>query len=101
MTQLKRGSCNWNGELRARELDTGPASLYVYFRNTSELYGAILDELLKTVDLTPVDPSLGPAEQSGDWRAQLTHVLMSYLMVLFEYPSLARAALVTRPSGPS
>ena len=30
----------------AAELDTGPASLYVYLRNVAELHGAILDELL-------------------------------------------------------
>ena len=30
----------------AKELDTGPASLYVYFRNTAVLHGAVLDDLL-------------------------------------------------------
>ena len=33
----------------AEELDTGPASLYVYVRNAAELHAAILDELLGTV----------------------------------------------------
>src|ERR1700679_1834347 len=43
----------------AQELDTGPASLYVYFRNTAELHAAILDELLGTI----------PAPPAGrDWR---------------------------------
>ena len=35
----------------AEKLDTGPASLYVYVRNTDELHAAILDELLGSVDL--------------------------------------------------
>ena len=30
----------------AQELDTGPASLYVYVANTAELHAAVLDELL-------------------------------------------------------
>ena len=38
----------------AQELDTGPASLYVYLRNTAELHAAMLEELLGRVDLTPV-----------------------------------------------
>src|SRR6201999_2785881 len=42
----------------AQDLDTGPASLYVYFRNTAELHAAILDELLGTI----------PAPVAGDWR---------------------------------
>ena len=29
----------------AQELDTGPASLYVYLRNTAELHAAMLEEL--------------------------------------------------------
>lgn len=79
----------------AEKLDTGPASLYVYLRNTDELHAAILDELLGSVDLAP-------AAASGDagWRERLLQVLTSYTGVLFAHPSLASAALVTRPSGP-
>src|ERR1700760_2305586 len=73
----------------AQELDTGPASLYVYFRNTAELHAAILDELLGTI----------PAPVAGDWRDQLKRVLTDYTVLLFEHPSLARSALVSRPSG--
>ncbi len=76
----------------AQELDTGPASLYVYIRDTAELHAAVLDELLGVVDL-------GPARQEGDWRERLEAVLTSYTMVLFEYPGLAQSALVTHPSG--
>ncbi|WP_346096451.1 TetR/AcrR family transcriptional regulator [Streptomyces olivaceiscleroticus] len=77
----------------AQELDTGPASLYVYVANTAELHAAVLDELLGDVDLAPVR---GP----GDWQERIEAVLVSYLQVLFAHPSLARTALVTRPSGP-
>ncbi|WP_033819949.1 TetR/AcrR family transcriptional regulator [Kitasatospora sp. MBT63] len=76
----------------AQELDTGPASLYVYVRNTAELHAAILDELVGTVDL-------GAAEGAGDWRERLVRVLVSYTTVLFEQPGLAKSALVARPSG--
>ncbi|MFE6159436.1 TetR/AcrR family transcriptional regulator [Streptomyces sp. NPDC056486] len=74
----------------AQELDTGPASLYVYVRNTAELHAAILDELLGTVEAAPA---------GGDWRERLEKVLTSYTAVLFQYRGLARAALVARPSG--
>lgn len=77
----------------AQELDTGPASLYVYVRNTAELHAAILDERLGTVELSPGGPG------AGDWRERLEKVLTSYVTVLFEHPGLARSALVARPSG--
>ncbi|MET8029381.1 TetR/AcrR family transcriptional regulator [Streptomyces avermitilis] len=76
----------------AQELDTGPASLYVYVRNTAELHAAVLDELLGEVDLSP-------ARSAGDWRDRLVRLLTSYVEVLFEHPALARSALVARPSG--
>ncbi|MFH8933524.1 TetR/AcrR family transcriptional regulator [Streptomyces griseosporeus] len=75
----------------AQELDTGPASLYVYVRNTDELHAAVLDELLGTV---------GPAPAGGTWRERLEQVLGMYTEVLFDHPDLARAALTARPSGP-
>jgi AcrR family transcriptional regulator len=75
----------------AQELDTGPASLYVYVRNTHELHAAVLDELLGT--LPPV-----PAE--GTWRERLEHVLTSCTAMLLAHPELARSALTARPSGP-
>lgn len=76
----------------AQELDTGPASLYVYVANTAELHAAVLDELLGAVDLAPV-------QTCGDWRDRLIAVLTSYTAVLFDHPGLARSALVARPSG--
>ncbi|MET0132679.1 MAG: TetR/AcrR family transcriptional regulator C-terminal domain-containing protein [Kibdelosporangium sp.] len=76
----------------ATELDTGPASLYVYVRNTAELHAAVLDELLSGVDL-------GPVRAGGDWRERLENVLTSYTHVLFTHPGLAQSALVARPAG--
>lgn len=76
----------------AEELDTGPASLYVYFRNTAELHAAVLDELLGQVDLSP-------AAADGSWRTRLVAILTSYIDVLYAHPGLARAALVARPRG--
>ncbi|MFR9791300.1 TetR/AcrR family transcriptional regulator [Streptomyces sp. MB22_4] len=76
----------------AQELDTGPASLYVYVANTAELHAAVLDALLGEVDL-------GAAGAGERWREQLRSVLTSYTLVLFEHPQLARSALVARPSG--
>ncbi|MDT7681065.1 MAG: hypothetical protein QOG57_1375 [Pseudonocardiales bacterium] len=78
----------------ATELDTGPASLYVYVANTAELHAAILEEMLGEVDLSP-------AAASGDWREHVDAVLGSYSRVLDENPGLARSALVARPSGPN
>ncbi|MEV5347667.1 TetR/AcrR family transcriptional regulator [Streptomyces achromogenes] len=75
----------------AQELDTGPASLYVYVRNTDELHAAVLDELLGTI---------GPAPAEGGWRERLERVLTRYTAMLLEHPSLARSALTARPSGP-
>lgn len=73
----------------AQALDTGPASLYVYVRNTAELHAAVLDELIGSLDLD------GP----GDWRSHLLDLLGCYSGVLFTYPGLARSALVLRPTG--
>jgi len=75
----------------AQELDTGPASLYVYVRNTAELHAAVLDELLGTI---------GPVPAGGTWRERVEQVLTAYTAMLFEHPSLARSALTAWPSGP-
>jgi AcrR family transcriptional regulator len=78
----------------AQELDTGPASLYVYFRNGAALHAAILDELLGSVVL----PAAG---EPGGWTGRVVEALWSYTSILAEYPSLAQSAVYTRPSGPN
>lgn len=74
----------------AQELDTGPASLYVYVSSTDELRAAILDSLLGTVEPPPAE---------APWRERLEAVLTSYTRVLLAHPGLARAALTARPGG--
>jgi AcrR family transcriptional regulator len=78
----------------ASALDTGAASLYVYLSGTAELHAAVLDEVLGTVTLEP--------EGSADlWSDRITRVLSSYTRVLVAHATLARSALVSRPSGPN
>jgi AcrR family transcriptional regulator len=77
----------------AAELDTGPASLYVYVDNMAELHGALLDELLRDLALPPVDPA--------GWQESVIVLLSGYTRLLFTYPSLARSVLALRPSGPN
>ncbi|MBP2472421.1 AcrR family transcriptional regulator [Crossiella equi] len=73
----------------AQELDTGPASLYVYFAHTAALHAAMLDEVLGTVALA-----------RGPWRQRVEEDLLGYTLALFEHPQLAQSAVTTRPSGP-
>jgi AcrR family transcriptional regulator len=77
----------------AEALDTGPASLYVYVRNTEDLHAQILDALLG-----PVSAS---SPTAGTWRDRLKALLASYRDVLFHHPEIARMALSTQPSGPN
>jgi AcrR family transcriptional regulator len=77
----------------ATELDTGPASLYVYVDNMAELHGALLDELVAELPM----PAGGAAPR---WRDDLTGLLTGYTGLLMGYPSLARSVLTLRPSGP-
>lgn len=73
----------------AQALDTGPASLYVYVANTTELHAAVLDELIGSL----------PGDPPGDWRERLDALLKSCSDILFAYPGLARSAIALRPSG--
>ncbi|MEU6438783.1 TetR/AcrR family transcriptional regulator [Streptomyces sp. NPDC047046] len=87
----------------AKELDTGPASLYVYVAGTTELHAAILDQLLGEVEVPgPAEavPEALPEEDGAGWEQRLIGLLHSYTLLLFRYPGLARSALVARPSGP-
>jgi len=78
----------------ASELDTGPASLYVYVQNMAELHGAILDELLADLPLP------GPGGAGRRWRGEVVALLTAYTRLLIAHPSLARSVLALRPSGP-
>lgn len=78
----------------AAELDTGPASLYVYVHHTAELHVAVLDRLLGDLDL-------GAVTGEGGWRDRLVELLIGYTQLLVGQPSLARAVLALRPYEPN
>lgn len=79
----------------AAELDTGPASLYVYVRDTEELHAAVLEELLGKSGL------LDDLQDDGrTWRERLVDLLVRYTGLLLAYPSVARVTAFTRPVGP-
>jgi AcrR family transcriptional regulator len=75
----------------ASELDTGPASLYVYVKNTTELNALLIDRYLAELDLA--------WGESEPWRDRLERVLDDYAQLLASQPGLAAAALVTWPDG--
>jgi AcrR family transcriptional regulator len=75
----------------AAVLDTGPASLYVYVRNTEDLHAQMLDALLR--------PVVAAVPAQGSWRERLKALLTSYLDLLSRHPKIARMALSTQPSG--
>jgi len=79
----------------AAELDTGPASLYVYVRDTEELHSAVLEELLGKSGL--LDDTL---DDGRTWRERIVDLLMKYTGLLLAYPSVARVTAFTRPVGP-
>lgn len=80
----------------AAELDTGPASLYVYVRDTEELHTAVLEELLGASGLLDDMPDDGRT-----WRERLVDLLMRYIGMLMKYPSVARVTAFSRPMGPN
>lgn len=75
----------------AADLDTGPASLYVYVRSTTEIHALLIDRLLGDLDLG--------WSGRGDWRRRLRRLLTQYVDLLAAHPGLARSALVTWPDG--
>jgi len=80
----------------AAELDTGPASLYVYVRDTEELHTAVLEELLGASGLLETVTT-----GSGTPRQRLVDLLMRYIALLMRYPSVARVTAFSRPMGPN
>jgi AcrR family transcriptional regulator len=77
----------------AQELDTGPASLYVYFENRDQLMKLVLDRVIGEVELT--------SAELGDWRARLLALVSSSIEVLSRRRGLALVALATIPIGPN
>lgn len=79
----------------AAELDTGPASLYVYVRDTEQLHAAVLEELLGSSGLLDDAPADGQT-----WRERIVDLLLRYTGLLHAYPSVATVTAFTRPVGP-
>lgn len=77
----------------AQELDTGPASLYVYIENRDQLLKLVLDRVMGEVAL--------PSAEAGDWRARLMLVITSSIEVLSRRRGLPLVALATIPVGPN
>lgn len=77
----------------AAALDTGPASLYVYFPSLTELQATMLDTALQQVRL--------PKRKGTSWQARLRSILLSYREALMKHPGLGLIAISTIPSGPS
>lgn len=76
----------------AAALETGPASLYVYVRDTTDLHAQILDALLANL----------PAPKPGPhWHDDLMRVCEAFLDVLMRFPAIARMTMATHATGPN
>jgi AcrR family transcriptional regulator len=75
----------------ATELDTGPASLYVYIRNRDELLNALLDRISGMVELEEPDPAR--------WREQVHRLVEAILKVMEDHRGIARVSIANVPTG--
>jgi AcrR family transcriptional regulator len=75
----------------ATELDTGPASLYVYIRNRDELLDALFDRVGGMVELEVPDPAR--------WREQVHRLVDRLLRALEAHSGIARMAVANVPTG--
>jgi AcrR family transcriptional regulator len=76
----------------AGELDTGPASLYVYVENRQDLLNQMFDAAVGEVDL-------GEEPDPERWREQLEHLLTAMRDAMDRYPGIARVPLTNIPTG--
>ncbi len=76
----------------AKALDTGPASLYAYVNDMSELQALVLDRALEAVKVDVAE---------GSWRDRLEELLRSYIEVLMSSPAVALMAFRTTAVGPN
>lgn len=74
----------------ARQLDTGAASLYVYFANRDELLGAMMDRVAGTVSLPTPDPKR--------WREQVYDLMRGFRDALEAHPGMASVLLGEAPT---
>ncbi|MEV7547899.1 TetR/AcrR family transcriptional regulator C-terminal domain-containing protein, partial [Streptomyces sp. NPDC089915] len=73
----------------AKELDTGPASLYVYVANRDDLMAAMLDQALAGV----------PLDWDGTWRERLQSLAGATIEAMSRHEGLAAVALGSIPTG--
>jgi AcrR family transcriptional regulator len=78
----------------AAELDTGPASLYVYVENRQDLLNQMFDLVAGQIDP-------GGEPDPARWRDQVEALLTRALDVMDRYPGIARVPLANIPTGPN
>jgi AcrR family transcriptional regulator len=74
----------------ATELDTGPASLYVYIGGRDELRWAMLERVAGIVPLDEPDPAR--------WREQVHALLTGWLRAMEAHPGIANVAVGNPPT---
>jgi AcrR family transcriptional regulator len=78
----------------AGELDTGPASLYVYVESRQDLLNKMFDAVAGEVDIgEPPDPKR--------WRDQLVALVTRIREAMDRHPGIARVPLANIPTGPN
>lgn len=77
----------------AKELQTGPASLYAHIADKDELLELVLDRVIGEMPPLAADPR--------QWQHQLRQLCRDTLTVLLARNGIARVALSTVPSGPN
>ncbi len=75
----------------AGELDTGPASLYVYIRSRDELLNQLLERVGGMVALEQPDPAR--------WREQVHRLARGLLEAMEAHRGIARVAVANIPTG--
>jgi len=75
----------------AAELDTGPASLYVYVQNREELLRQMLDRVSGAIELPRVEPAR--------WREQVHELVRGWLRAMEAHPGLASVAVGNPPAS--
>jgi AcrR family transcriptional regulator len=78
----------------AAELDTGAASLYVYFPNRRALLEGMFEAVVAKIEL-------GPEPNPKRWREQLVALLNRIVERMDEHPGIARVPLANPPTGPA
>jgi len=76
----------------AAELDTGPASLYVYVANRKDLLDLMFDAVAASIDL-------GPEPDPTQWREQLEALAYRIVEAMDDHPGIARVPLANVPTG--